>query len=146
MEASQIELLRYENSKKSIFVAYLFWLLLGIAGAHRIYLGRYISGVLLFISFLSNILIFLSSDGVIVAIILDVIAGLWILVDLFLIPGMVSNYNNYLLSGIKSRSTALSFLTADDGMSDIARRLLVVGFFGLQIVFFVIFVGARRPF
>jgi TM2 domain-containing membrane protein YozV len=52
-------------------VAYLFWFFLGIFSAHRFYLGRPGTAILQILSYLV------------------LIGFLWLLVDAFLIPGMV---------------------------------------------------------
>ena len=63
-------------AKKSVGTAYLLWALgiLGMLGFHRFYLGRVGTGILWFIT---------GGLGVLGA-----------LVDLFLIPKMVGDYNN----------------------------------------------------
>lgn len=62
---------RVTNAKKSAGVAYLFWFLTWFVSGHRFYLGRPISAVLQILSYF-------------------VLVGfLWLLIDAFLIPGMV---------------------------------------------------------
>lgn len=58
---------------KSTLVTYLLWFFLGALAVHRFYLGRPLSAVLFI----------LTLGGV----------GLWWLLDLFLIPGMVRTAN-----------------------------------------------------
>lgn len=62
---------RVANEGPSIVVAYLFWFFLGILSAHRFYLGRPGTAILQILSFFV------------------LIGFVWLLVDLFLIPGMV---------------------------------------------------------
>jgi len=62
---------RVANDGPSIVLAYLFWFFLGIVSAHRFYLGRPGSAVL-------QILTYFIAIGFI-----------WLLIDIFLIPGLV---------------------------------------------------------
>lgn len=62
---------RVTNESPSVAAAYLLWIFLGILSAHRFYLGRPGSAIL-------QILLYFVLVGFI-----------WLLVDLFLIPGMV---------------------------------------------------------
>jgi TM2 domain-containing membrane protein YozV len=66
---------RISNEKPSAGVAYLLAIFLGVLGAHRFYLGRTGSGV-------AMLLISLTFFGLL-------ITYIWVLVDLFLIPGMI---------------------------------------------------------
>jgi TM2 domain-containing membrane protein YozV len=62
---------RVTNQGPSMVLAYLFWFFLGLVSAHRFYLGRPLSAVLQILSFFI------------------IIGFIWLLVDIFLIPGMV---------------------------------------------------------
>ncbi|WP_430910888.1 TM2 domain-containing protein [Methylobacterium sp. sgz302541] len=62
---------RVANDGPSVAVAYVLWFFLGIVAAHRFYLGRPGTAILQILSYLV------------------LIGFVWILVDLFLIPGMV---------------------------------------------------------
>ena len=66
---------RITNEKPSTGVAYLLAIFLGVLGAHRFYLGRAGTGVIM-------LLISLTFFGL-------VITSIWTLIDLFLIPGMI---------------------------------------------------------
>ncbi|MGX7350201.1 TM2 domain-containing protein [Dolosicoccus paucivorans] len=69
---------RVQNEKKSAGVVYLLWFVLGGIGAHRFYLGRPISGlILLLTTVLTGWFTFFLPTG------------LWVLIDLFLINGML---------------------------------------------------------
>lgn len=59
------------SASPSMGVAYVLWALLGLFSAHRFYLGRPASAVLQILSYLV------------------LIGFLWLLIDAFLIPGMV---------------------------------------------------------
>lgn len=67
---------RVANDGKNIVVAYLFWFFLWIFSAHRFYLGRPGSAILQILSYFI------------------LIGFIWVLVDLFLIPGMVRKKND----------------------------------------------------
>ena len=60
--------------KKSLLVGYAWWLLLGPLGAHRFYLRDYLFGALYFVTL-----------G---------FAGIGWLIDLFLLPGKVRDWND----------------------------------------------------
>ena len=61
---------------KSTLAAYLWWFFFGLVGAHRFYLGHTLWGVLYFVTL-----------G---------FAGIGWLIDLFMIPAYVVNYNHRL--------------------------------------------------
>ncbi|MFT8316967.1 MAG: TM2 domain-containing protein [Sporolactobacillus sp.] len=68
-----------QKSGKSLGVAYAFWFFLGTLGGHRFYLGRKGSAITQLI--LSCVVI-----GLIVSV-------PWAIIDAFLIPGMISEFN-----------------------------------------------------
>lgn len=86
----------YEANRKEMAVAYLLWFFIPWIGAHRFYLGRTgtaaaqlglaIGGALLLIVF--------------VGVLLWAALGIWIIVDAFLIPGMVRDHNMELIDRI----------------------------------------------
>lgn len=67
---------RVTNAKKSTGAAYLLWFFLGIVSAHRFYLGRTGTAFLQIASYF----IF--------------IGFVWLLIDAFLIPGMIRDSND----------------------------------------------------
>lgn len=69
----------YEEQRKSTGLAYVFWVLLGAFGAHRFYLRRTGTAV-------AQLVLSLTFFGL-------VITGIWLVVDLFLIPGIVTQVN-----------------------------------------------------
>lgn len=84
----------YDANKKSLIVAYLLWWFLGFFGAHRFYLGRIGSGLLmLLVSAVSWVLTFVVIGYLGVAFI-----GLWWLIDAFLIPSMARRHNMHLIA------------------------------------------------
>ncbi len=74
---------------KSLLVTYLFWGFLGYVGAHRFYLRRYLSAWMMVALTIASGLLFFFSLGIIA---ISPI-GIWLFIDLFLIPGMVRDYN-----------------------------------------------------
>jgi len=73
LDTAQMSLIeqRVANDAPSTVVAYLFWLFLGIVSAHRFYLGRAGSAILQILSYFI------------------LVGFVWLLIDGFLIPGMV---------------------------------------------------------
>lgn len=67
---------RIGNEGPSIVVAYLFWFFLGLFSAHRFYLGRPGSAILQIVTYFI------------------LVGFIWLIVDLFLIPGMVRSKQN----------------------------------------------------
>ncbi len=108
--------MRYENKKKSKFIAYLLWLFLGFFGGHRVYLRYYrtaliFPAVLLFLYLLGGIDITLmeqtNEPG---KFRLFEISGEWSwfvvimwLADAFLIPLMVRVINNELIEELTTK-------------------------------------------
>ncbi|AYJ87641.1 TM2 domain-containing protein [Sphingomonas paeninsulae] len=73
LSTAQLQLIeqRVTNEGASVAVAYLLWLFLGLVSAHRFYLGRPASAIMQILSYFI------------------VIGFIWLLIDGFLIPGMV---------------------------------------------------------
>jgi len=92
-----IALMNYENNKKSKGVAYLLWFFFGWLGGHRFYLGQVGTAVtMLIITIISIPLAFVG-----VGLIGFLVIGIWAIVDLFLIPGIVTAKNNSLIYLLK---------------------------------------------
>lgn len=96
------QMLHYESTKKSVGLAYVLWFFFGMLGVHRFYLGYTGSGAAIMgITLLSAVLSF-----VLIGWLTIWISGLWVLVDLFLIPGLASRQNSRLLSALGHREIA----------------------------------------
>lgn len=81
---------RVTNDAKSTGAAYLIWLFLGGLGGHRFYLGRPGSAVVqLLLSIVGWATLVLG-----VGIFLLMVLGLWLIVDAFLIPGMIQAHKD----------------------------------------------------
>ncbi len=76
---------RVANDGPSTAVAYLLWLFLWWVSAHRFYLGRPVSAVLQILSYFI------------------VIGFFWVLVDAFLIPGMIRDKNDEIRNDMVAR-------------------------------------------
>ena len=82
-------MMMYDANKKQALIAYVLWFFVGIFGGHRFYLGRTSSALIMLVgTILSFILTF-----VLIGFLGFFIIGVWALVDAFLIPGMVEQYN-----------------------------------------------------
>ncbi|MDB5615558.1 MAG: hypothetical protein JWQ22_3211 [Devosia sp.] len=92
---------QYDIEKKSPIVAYVLWFFLGYVGAHRFYLGRPLSGLIMLALSTATLLLTLVSFGVLGF--LWAIVGLWWLVDALLIPGMLSGSNSRIADRVFSR-------------------------------------------
>jgi len=85
--------MRYHANAKSLLVAYLIWFFLGYGGVHRMYLGRWISGLLMLGVFAVSWVLSLVFIGYVgLGFIL-----LWWVLDALLMPGMVSRSNEALI-------------------------------------------------
>ena len=93
---ADIEVLRYQNERKSVAVAYLFLVLLGGLGAHRLYLHKMLGLVIAILNIGGWTLAAGMGSGLGIALL--ILAWSWVVIDLFLLPGMVRDYNNGLLS------------------------------------------------
>ncbi|RIJ85380.1 hypothetical protein RSP822_16210 [Ralstonia solanacearum] len=96
MNETAREIMLYDARKKSTGVAYLWWFLLGFLGAHRFYVSRVGSAIAQAIANVGGTWLVVRDTGNTAGWVLGVLGGLWVLVDLFLIPGMVRAYNTSL--------------------------------------------------
>ncbi|MFN3661738.1 NINE protein [Yoonia sp.] len=76
---------RVANGKKSLGVAYLLLFFLGGFGAHRFYLGRMGTGFAILFLVWGGVLL----SAILIGIPMLIIGGIWVLVDIFLLPSMV---------------------------------------------------------
>ena len=76
---------RVANDAKSMLVAYLLAIFLGGLGVHRFYLGRTNSGIVMLVMCIVGWL----TAAFVIGLVLLIPLAIWLLVDLFLIPGMV---------------------------------------------------------
>ena len=80
LSTAQLSLIeqRISNDGPSTLVAYLLWFFLAIVSAHRFYLGRPGSAILQILSYFI------------------LVGFIWVLIDVFLIPGMVQKKRDLL--------------------------------------------------
>ena len=83
---------QYDIEKKSLLVAYLLWFFLGYVGAHRFYLGRPLSGVIMLALSVITLLLAVVSFGLLSFLWFPIF--LWWLIDALLIPGIASGHNS----------------------------------------------------
>lgn len=91
-------LMRFEANRKSVLVAYLLWFFLGYFGVHRFYLGRTTSALALLGLTVVGVVLSVVAIGAVILL----VPAVWLLVDLFLIPGMTSAKNNEIIAAIES--------------------------------------------
>lgn len=93
--------MRYDANRKSVWLAYAIWALPAIVswffiptfGLHRLYLGRWTSGLLALALQAVSLVLSLVLIGFLGFLILIP----WWIVDALLIPGMTRDYNNRLI-------------------------------------------------
>ncbi len=81
----------FEAQKKSTGAAYLLWFFLGGLGAHRFYLGQTGTAVAqLLLTLLGWIPLFIGW----------IVLGIWLIVDLFLIPDLIEQENMKIVNAL----------------------------------------------
>ncbi|MBK4217331.1 TM2 domain-containing protein [Paracoccus caeni] len=80
---------RVTNEAKSPLVAYLLLFLLWGFGVHRMYLGRWASGIFMLILWGLGLL----TAWILVGWIPLALVSVWVVIDIFLIPGMIQDDN-----------------------------------------------------
>ena len=91
--------MQYDANKKSGVVAYLLWFFLGGFGAHRFYLGSKGPAIAQLVITLVSLVLTLVFIGIVGL----VVVGIWVLVDAFLIPGMLQDYNTRLAAQLSGQ-------------------------------------------
>ncbi|TNC52834.1 TM2 domain-containing protein [Rubellimicrobium rubrum] len=76
---------RLQNDKKSTGATYALWFFVGFLGGHRFYLGRTGSAVAQLVLTVLGWLTLVLGIGLVFLL----AVGVWVLVDAFLIPGMI---------------------------------------------------------
>lgn len=84
VDENQFKEVVFEENRKSKGIAYLLWFFLGWFGVHRFYAGYTKSGVI-------QLLLSLSVIGL-------PIMAFWLLLDIFLIPGLINDKNMELIN------------------------------------------------
>ncbi|MCJ9427845.1 TM2 domain-containing protein [Kordiimonas marina] len=89
-------MMQFQARRKSVGIAYLLWFFLGSLGIHRFYAGQTGTGVAMLVLFVLSTILLVVGVGLVGLFVL----GIWLFVDIFLIPGMVERYNGDLLSSV----------------------------------------------
>lgn len=98
LSADTQAMMAFEANKKSAGVAYLLWFFTGGVGGHRFYLGRTGSAV----AQMCLCLIGIVTAVLVVGFFLLAALGIWLLIDLFTLGGMVSEHNNKLMQRLNA--------------------------------------------
>ncbi len=89
--------MRFESGRKSVLLAYVIWFFLGYGGVHRMYLGRWGSGLAMLAIFgLSWILM-----PVLIGWPIFVFILIWWLLDALLIPGIARSADDRLIQSLR---------------------------------------------
>lgn len=96
--SSTKSMMTYDANKKSMGVAYLLAFFLGGLGIHRFYLGSTTSAIVQLVLTIVGCVLTLAIVGWFVL----AAVGIWVIVDLFLIPGMVNQHNNALIQKLNA--------------------------------------------
>lgn len=108
---------RVANEAKSAPIAYLLWFFAGGIGAHRFYLGRPLSAI---------VLLGLTAIGVLTIVVAGIgllplaVAGIWLLVDLFLIPGMVQSHKETVRRRLTNQITHSGQISGQPALTPVA--------------------------
>jgi TM2 domain-containing membrane protein YozV len=94
MNDTSHNMMMYDAQKKSVGVAFAFWFFLGTLGAHRFYTGR--TGTAIVQLLLTLVGIATAWLGIGAFLLIGV--GIWVLVDAFMLPGVIRRYNVALAS------------------------------------------------
>ena len=81
----------FQATKKSTGTAYLLWFFLGSFGAHRFYLGQTGTAIAQLLLLLLGWLPLFAGW---------IVLGVWLFVDLFIIPGIIQNENMKLVNAL----------------------------------------------
>lgn len=92
---------QFDIEKKSLLVAYLLWAFLGYVGAHRFYLGRPLSGLIMLA--LSGLVLLVTFVSFGLLGFLWVIVAIWWFIDALLIPGMAARTNSAIADRVFGR-------------------------------------------
>ena len=99
LSADTQALMAFEAGKKSAVVAYLLWFFTGGIGGHRFYAGRTGSAVAqLVLAILGWTTVWMLGFGLLFLIPL----GVWVLIDVFLLGGIISQYNAALMARLNA--------------------------------------------
>ena len=107
--------------RRSMLVAYLLWFFLGAIGAHRFYLLRIGSGLLMLA--LTAIGVYFWQDGGVLAV---PCLALWLIIDAIILPGMVRNPPGW-RRGLGTQSLDPNNMTSLGAANPIIRGMFSMG-------------------
>ena len=116
LSADAQALMAFESGKKSAGLAFVLWFFTGGLGGHRFYLGRTGSAVAQLLMSVIGWVTLVVGFGLLLLIPL----GIWLIVDLFLIGGMVQEQNSSLMARLNAASSPRSATSAVDELSKFA--------------------------
>lgn len=108
----------YDAHRKSTGIAYVLWFFLGGLSAHRFYAGKVGTAILQLLLIVGGWVVILAGGSVaafadaangadvagsgvaLIGVAMLGIVGLWLFIDLFLIPGMIRDRNSRLAMGL----------------------------------------------
>lgn len=99
-----ISMMEYDANKKSAGVAYILWFFFGMLGAHQFYLKKSASGTAILVLTITSIL----SMAFVVGFILIIFVAFCVFIDVFLIPGLVRDYNNRLIARFRMHAPIMN--------------------------------------
>jgi TM2 domain-containing membrane protein YozV len=99
---------RITNEAKSATIAYVLWFFAGGLGGHRFYLGHTGSAVAMLVLTILGVLTLV----IFVGFLLLAIVAIWVLVDAFLIPGMVDRHRDTVRLNLTNRMLVSGQMTA----------------------------------
>jgi TM2 domain-containing membrane protein YozV len=82
-------MMQYDALSKSAVLAYILWFFLGFLGAHRLYSGRVLSGIVQFLVWGLG----WATMWILVGWVFWVVWALWWVIDALLIAGWIRDYN-----------------------------------------------------
>lgn len=91
-------MMAYDAGKKSVGLAFVFWLFTGGVGGHRFYLGSTGPAVFQLILAVLGWTLLIAGVGLFFLGVL----GIWLLIDVFLLSGMVQRHNNDLMARLNA--------------------------------------------
>ncbi len=91
----------FNAKQKSTFATYVLWFFLGGVGAHRFFTGNTFSAVVMLM--LGVFGIFLALVFLPVGMFLFIVLGIWYVVDIFLIPGLVVKCNEKIVLEVSNK-------------------------------------------
>ncbi|WP_339642126.1 TM2 domain-containing protein [uncultured Pelagibacterium sp.] len=95
---------RVTNDAKSAGVAYLLWFFTGGLGGHRFYLGKTGTAIFQLVLFVVG----WATVAVFVGFLVLAILGIWVLIDAFLIPGMIQGHKDAIRNRLTSEAAMYS--------------------------------------